>query len=743
MNFFQYVLAYQLFKSFFLYEKTFQFVYSSENQDYVFPQPFHNQIVKCLNDTDIIPRSYVKEINVWNDLFDLSNLFGLFFDFIGNKHANDGSHNTKFTFKDMLEESKLFNIVKAKELGVKISILFDYAIDTGLVVPDFCHKINGYSRSYRLSEQYELQEKHFDLIVYMYNEYQKRTQKLGLSKILTEKLLVLFFKQVIIKITNEYKYEAIEGKESKYLFGITYARFGPVVSDSIELGVSNESYLTRRLFDESRNIYKRLYQKDKKIYTIETSEENFNDLPMDWKSRARLFVKNYDVFEKILTFHDVFRSTEYIKTFDQFMIISAVGNNRDNQLLSIAAELKLFQNKMDNKNELSDVIIAMDSIIDGMVSGVWKFLCYVNLEYKKSTSLVFERVKKAEQKKEECKSKIKKHEANLLMLNDIITISQSDLKGAIMRFLTIFDQYIKYEDEHKRIVIKFNNSYVNDQDGCRKILNSAMIMLRDRIQGILISLYQNKDNIDCLFTDKDKLEELFLLQSIPYNKNKKIDEWAEKLMFDAGCILYNILSAWNSIIEIYENGGFDTKIKNTDKNVNYLNKIYNTLSKNQYYQQRLRVTSGNNNSDKIVAALKESLYEIDLLMPCINQYIMKNETRFIQISKIYIIRRDDGNDIELDKILLAKSKEKSINDFFEFSENDSYAAIIKTENSKEKIQELFQYTGYTLIDYECNRGCNTIIKIGACCFSQRVKTVVDQLLNEYKGTVIEVTDGGL
>ena len=96
----------------------------------------------------------------------------------------------------------------------------------------------------------------------------------SMNKILTEKLLVLFFRDVIVRILNEYKKNAEDDEKPRNLFGITYARFGPVVSESDEGGnVSKDSYLTKRLSDESRSPYKRLYEHDDKSSKKQVFEE--------------------------------------------------------------------------------------------------------------------------------------------------------------------------------------------------------------------------------------------------------------------------------------------------------------------------------------------------------------------------------------------------------------------------------------------------------------------------------------
>ena len=175
------------------------------------------------------------------DFFALSEAYRYFFDFIGEKHKKDCGHKAKFTFGNVLEYCTAINAMKEDELRGYISILFDYAIDTGLIVPEIGIYKNKWVRAYRLSEQYELHEREFDLIIYMYNEYQSKSNKSMMGKILTEKLLVLFFREVIMKILNEYKNYGETDEKPQNLFGTLQRR----------RDVKRNRCIQRELFDKT------------------------------------------------------------------------------------------------------------------------------------------------------------------------------------------------------------------------------------------------------------------------------------------------------------------------------------------------------------------------------------------------------------------------------------------------------------------------------------------------------------
>ena len=191
-------------------------------------------------------------------------MFNKFYDFIGFKHKNDNEHKTKFTFSETLDSCDGVNDLEKKDLSNVLSLIVDYAIDTGLIVPVNRIENCKVARAYRLSEQYELKEKELDLMVYMYSNFMDKSNREEMSSIMVQKLAVLFFREVIPTILNEIKVsDEDEGKiTSNNCFGICYARFGPVVSDSEDiLNVSEDSYLSNRLTDEERGPFKGIRKK--------------------------------------------------------------------------------------------------------------------------------------------------------------------------------------------------------------------------------------------------------------------------------------------------------------------------------------------------------------------------------------------------------------------------------------------------------------------------------------------------
>ncbi len=749
LNVVQYMLAYQLFSSVFRNELQYTFKYSCENQNYIFPQSYSQEIRLCLEHCENTLLENLRDINITDDFFVLSEVYNHLFDFIGERHKQDDAHGVKFSFKEVLKYCEECCSFEEENLIGIVSTLFDYAIDTGLIVPDISVFDNRYLRSYRLSEQYELQEKQFDLIIFMYNEYQKKTQKKDMSKIGVEKLLVLFFKEVISKILNEYKIDNSSSERPKNVFGITYARFGPVVADSKELGVSKDNYLTKRLFDDSRSSYKRLYEnkkepyeKEGKIY-VKESDDDFG-LPQGWQINAKRFVSRYDFFERLLNFYNVFNQTRYIKTFDQFLIMAAIGESKDNQLLSLAAELRIYQIKVEGKVSTQDIITAVDSIMDGMVNGIWKYLCYKNVEYKNCYAIVAKSMSAVNDRLRQINKLIKQYRDYIESLRKINVSSVENLKENVTKFLTIFSNYKNGKQSEKYIAYrdKFNANYTN-ASLCNQILKDSINEFKDVLYKELDQLHDERYSIDPKYIDIEALESLFVEQNSIGNRSEEISSIVENLMDEATIIIYEILSLWNKIVDSVKNKNINIKIYNEDKNSNYLKRSNELLKCRETFANRLEsIEKFRGDLPEICLRLQQLVHEIDILMFCINQYILKNDSKFIAVNSFYVVKRDDGNDIEINEILQNKRREKALNAYLDFMDSDCQAAFVKSKQSKKLVEQLSDFAGYTLIDYDCNRGCNTLIKAGETCYSKRVNKIIKQLLNEYTNKIIEVTDGG-
>lgn len=95
----QYILSYQLFVSIFESAEQFKFEYGINNQNYIFPYPYNESVLECLHKCETVPSSNIKDVEVIDDFFELSEVYRYFFDFIGNRHQSDDHHKVRFCFK--------------------------------------------------------------------------------------------------------------------------------------------------------------------------------------------------------------------------------------------------------------------------------------------------------------------------------------------------------------------------------------------------------------------------------------------------------------------------------------------------------------------------------------------------------------------------------------------------------------------------------------------------------------------
>lgn len=740
LNVIQYILAYQLFMSVNNCYKKFQFKYSLFNQEYIFPITYKEELIKCLKECSIISSDNIEFINAENDYFVLCEIYRALFDYLGNMHKKDPEHKEKFTFSEVMEYCQKFQIVSKDKLQAYMSTLFDYAIDCGLIVPEMYVNNGRYIRAYRLSEQYDLQEEHFELILYMFNGYMSKTKKTEMSKIQTEKLLVLFFREVIRNIVDEYKVK--EGEErSRNLFGITYARFGPVVSDnSTELGVTQDTYLTNRLFDEVRGPYKRLeLNNNGRVYMKQSADKAF-DLPNKWKASTQLFINNYDYVEKILDYYDVYNEMQNIKTFDKFLILAAIGDNKENQLLSIAAELRIFQNALANYNNKELIVYTIDYVVDGLQNGLWKYLCYKNNEHHNCYAAITRNIQSKGEELKHISREITRNRERIIDLKKVYELSLKDMDKSILEAIKIScdiksDNYLIFE---RRFAESANNF-----EKKKELLNTFLEVLRVELLEKNDILNQKKDEIDSKFLDSDKLLSIFYNQSRNINISEEFQNHVNFLMDESVILIYEILYYWNIILEKIKKGELtvEKNIKNTNKNLNYLSKVQQLVSSCNTYRQRIiDIKSSKLDIDDIFSRMEAITFEIDLLLIQINEYVLKNVCKYDYIKEFYVIRRDDENDIEIDEILKAKSKETALNEYLEILNNKCCAALKKTIHSAKLIKQLSDYDGYTLIDYHCKRKFNIILQIDKKCYSKRIKGVIKELLDNNDGKIIEVTD---
>jgi hypothetical protein len=275
------------------------------------------------------------------------------------------------------------------------SIVIDILIDAGLIIPTIVHeKFNeAIIRAYKFGEVYALNENHFKLFTYALIKYLNginRTIRDKLPRTEFEKLCVLFFRDAVSK--NILKFSEASGNEDEYR--ICLSKFGPRVSTSKpEYAASEISTLATKLLCEYIETDDVIIEQQKQGDTEGKQSRCFkvrkyykinNEIKINnkqWEEIADNFAKKYKIiYNKLFTadnegilFEDV--RNMYMRSYTEFLVLLSIGSSRKEQLLSLLAELYLL-NSIETNNGITNILMQFCRILDGLISGMWKYMCY-------------------------------------------------------------------------------------------------------------------------------------------------------------------------------------------------------------------------------------------------------------------------------------------------------------------------------------------------------------------------------
>ena len=264
-----------------------------------------------------------------------------------------------------------------------LSNIFDILIDSGILVPSIIHTADGkILRGYKSGEIYKLTTEHFRVFANMLSQYAAEVNR-PLFRVEFEKLCVLFFRRIsklLTPIVKKRKYGFDE-------YGVCYSIHGPRVSSgNLEYAVEKKSSLESKLLrkymrevgwtDSHGNYYKDMYEIKHHGY-IAIEED-------DWEIEATSFAIDY------VDLHNAFHLNRsalvgaHIYRFNELLTLLSIGYNKRNQLLSLLAELHLFSElNIGEEENLNKVLekISKSAAVDGLTSGMWKYVCYSRREH--------------------------------------------------------------------------------------------------------------------------------------------------------------------------------------------------------------------------------------------------------------------------------------------------------------------------------------------------------------------------
>lgn len=327
--------------------------------------------------------SYKHEIKKVEDRFELDPMIGTIYNFL---ITHDEKEDTRYVEVGKDFDSNLSMVTYSSMLSCLqsyydtaetyyVSIITDIFIDKGILIPVILEdKDTGkLTRGFKLGEIFHLTKESMNLFHLMLYQYQELQEGRLLDRTEYEKLCVLFLRKVGYHGNNILSQVKEYGEDC---YSICYTRFGPRISDSKNpLDVNKYSTLANRMeIDrilipgaEGKYIVSQDYSLTKRSLQIKA-----NNFALDYSNLRNAFSKR------------IVRNN-WVRSYDEFITLLAIGNTQRDKLFSLAAELHLFK-KTDLGESLDTALYRMFhvdtstnvqyGIMDGIQSGVWKYICF-------------------------------------------------------------------------------------------------------------------------------------------------------------------------------------------------------------------------------------------------------------------------------------------------------------------------------------------------------------------------------
>ncbi len=289
------------------------------------------------------------------------------------------------------------SVIGKKVNALIFSNVIDSLIDKGLIIPSVIHGNDStIIRAYKCGEVYALNQRHFLLFTYALRQYLKGIKHERLQKTEFEKLCVLFFREAVH--SKILQYSETTGNEDEY--SICYSKFGPRISTSKPVYSADETstlaskLITIQLID-TRDIVVGTdeaielertddFQEFKYPESYKLGKVNENEITnQSWVLCADSFSRKYKLLYKALfvavgdedeiLFDDV--RNMHMRTYLEFLVMLSIGFNRKEQLLSLLAEVYLFDS-IEVTDNIRQTLFNYGRVLDGLISGMWKYMCY-------------------------------------------------------------------------------------------------------------------------------------------------------------------------------------------------------------------------------------------------------------------------------------------------------------------------------------------------------------------------------
>lgn len=282
-----------------------------------------------------------------------------------------------------------------------LSNIIDIFIDRGIFVPTVVHtEQNSILRAYKGGEVASITSMEMEMFALSLATYMDTCKKKYLDKIEYEKLCVLFFRAAA-------KYHIFpDVSKDTYIstdqdaYEISYAKFGPRVSGAMgsryEAGekkllademIESELLSIERIPDETGRYREK--------YEVHERDRKINDFAREAfiSSSAASFSLLFNCFQSCLRKSPQHMDEIFylVPTFNKFLTLISIGENDQERILSLAAEIYLFVSIKIEGVELIDIIKKVKSKFDGFSSGIWKYRCFM---YNKLIPQIFNEMSK-------------------------------------------------------------------------------------------------------------------------------------------------------------------------------------------------------------------------------------------------------------------------------------------------------------------------------------------------------------
>ena len=282
-----------------------------------------------------------------------------------------------------------------------LSNIIDIFIDRGIFVPTVVHtEQNSVLRAYKGGEIASITIREMEMFALSLATYMNSCKKEYLDKIEYEKLCVLFF-----RAGTRYRIFPDVSKDTFFstdqdAYEISYAKFGARVSGATgkRYAAGEKKLLVDDMIEAELLSLKSIPDETGRYrdkYVVHERDGEINDFEREAfiSSSAASFSALFNCFQSCLRkrpprMDEIFY---LVPTFNKFLTLISIGDNDQERILSLAAEIYLFVSIKTEGLDLIDIIKKLKSKFDGFSSGVWKYRCF---KYNKLIPQIFHEMSK-------------------------------------------------------------------------------------------------------------------------------------------------------------------------------------------------------------------------------------------------------------------------------------------------------------------------------------------------------------